>query len=378
MSRVKLTRVDELAQVAKPSRGRPARKKVLKTLDIALEEVTMGPRVRPVDPDWVKALAVLIRDDGLKCPIEVFRAEGDAHWTLVAGAHRLDAVRRLGENTIEARVLDAKDVAGVFDLRLAEVSDNLFRKELDCLARSASLFALKQAYEAKFPALRHGGDRKSRKIKSPSWRLDETQGDRGSQPLHPSEETNEAPFTINEADLWPRIAQEREIGKSSAVLADFQQQRFTADIAEKIGLSERAIQRAVLIWTRLAPSVRERLMGTEHADNQQALLALCDLTQIEQDKALDLLFSTPPKARRLMEAVREILGTTKLAAKDRVLRFESNWCRLNRAERRAFIHNNVEEVLEALNPGDNVFTSFLKRHRREVLDWADAQRRGCS
>lgn len=63
-------------------------------------------RRRELDPDKVTALAESILEEGLKTPIGV-RQDGD-RVVLVSGLHRLEACRTLGETTIAAIFVSAR------------------------------------------------------------------------------------------------------------------------------------------------------------------------------------------------------------------------------------------------------------------------------
>lgn len=78
---------------------------------------------RPIDADLVEALVASIQRDGLRTPIDV--AEGTL--VLCAGAHRLAACKKLGMNTISARILTPDQAKGW------AAAENLFRglRELD-------------------------------------------------------------------------------------------------------------------------------------------------------------------------------------------------------------------------------------------------------
>lgn len=89
-----------------------------------------GPR-RKVDDVTVDALVASIQGIGLLNPITVRIAPDGPH--LVAGLHRLEAVRRLGWPTVPAFVV-SDDLA-----RFAEVQENLIRSELTEAQRRAQM-----------------------------------------------------------------------------------------------------------------------------------------------------------------------------------------------------------------------------------------------
>lgn len=105
--------------------------------DIEISKISIGDRLRALDPDWVTLLAVSITDIGLRSPVLVARS-GDK-FQLMAGLHRLEAVRSLGKSKIQAIVSDDSDLKR----RLVEVEENLARRDLSELDRGA-FFAEKQ------------------------------------------------------------------------------------------------------------------------------------------------------------------------------------------------------------------------------------------
>jgi hypothetical protein len=81
-------------------------------------------RLRKVKPEAVATLAKSISELGLQVPIDV--RMGRNGYTLVAGAHRLAAVKALGLPRIECRQIVANATAS----EIWEVAENLHREEL--------------------------------------------------------------------------------------------------------------------------------------------------------------------------------------------------------------------------------------------------------
>jgi len=102
----------------------------MKTEWIALSDIEIGERRRHLDADHVKHLAASIRELGLQTPITVMARRDDVEdgWRsiLVAGAHRLAALRELGEEGTECFILpDDQDAADLW-----EIDENFARAEL--------------------------------------------------------------------------------------------------------------------------------------------------------------------------------------------------------------------------------------------------------
>ncbi len=79
----------------------------METVTIAIDEIYVPVKRRQdLNPETVEALAESIMEDGLQTPIGV-RRDGD-RFVLVSGLHRLEACRALGEETINANVVQAR------------------------------------------------------------------------------------------------------------------------------------------------------------------------------------------------------------------------------------------------------------------------------
>ncbi len=81
----------------------------MKTVPIKLAEIYV-PVKHSGTPDEAKAelLAEDILENGLREPIHVRRDEAKNRYVLVTGLHRLEAVRSLGEITVDALVVQAR------------------------------------------------------------------------------------------------------------------------------------------------------------------------------------------------------------------------------------------------------------------------------
>ena len=114
---------------------------------------------------------------------------------------------------------------------------------------------------------------------------------------------------------------------------------FDRDTAERCGLTDRTIRRAVAIAAGIEPDLRARMAGTWLARNQSELLALSGLTATEQRAALDLLLAANPTARTVEQAKKLLMGVhdersdvDKQFGKLRVL-----WGRTSAEARRVFL-----------------------------------------
>lgn len=86
---------------------------------------------RAVRPDDVDRIAESMSRIGLRTPISI-KVDVEAEtWTLVAGAHRLAAAKKLGWEWIECFHVDGDET----DARMVEIAENLHRAELTAVER---------------------------------------------------------------------------------------------------------------------------------------------------------------------------------------------------------------------------------------------------
>lgn len=258
------SRNPEAAEAA--SRFDPSTARQRSTWPIALEQIAFGPRLREVDEAVVERLAESMDRIGLQNPIQVrhnFGIDPDTGeyerdldqggFALVAGAHRIEAARRLGWGRIEALVLDDPnpDV-----LALVEVDENLVRAELTPLNRARFVARREELRNKLYPEARHGGDRKSaeyqEKIKIEGFDLD----------LSPS----------------PSFVEE------------------TADLTS---LSKGTVARALRIGKRILPELQDELEGTPIARREGDLYRLAGLSEAQQQRALQRLREADEPPERL-------------------------------------------------------------------------------
>jgi len=211
-------------------------------------------------------------------PVELVQ-RGDGY-RLVYGAHRLRAHQINGWGEIDAEVVSLTDA----QLRLREIDENLIRHELTALDRARFLLERKRIYEALNPAAKRGGDRRSDQ-------------------------------TANMA-VWS----------------------FSADIAEKTGLSERTVFRACALAEKLAPEAVARLHDTPLASNQAALETLSKHPHGRQMAALDLMFAEENPAKSVGDAFNRLDGKVSKPAEERLLdKFIDQWGRMGARDRGAIL-----------------------------------------
>ncbi|WP_066453571.1 ParB/RepB/Spo0J family partition protein [Anaerotruncus rubiinfantis] len=171
---------------------------------ISPNEVKVKSGRRSLNEEKVKSLAQSIEEIGLLNPITI-----DLEYNLIAGAHRLEAVKRLERDTIECNQVDLKGLQA----ELAEIDENLVRHNLNHIDEADQLLRRKEIYEE----------------------------------LHPDTKAGIAGAKATNEKRWG-IATEN----SSAAI----EKSFAADTAAKIGMTERAVRGKIQVAKNLSPEVK--------------------------------------------------------------------------------------------------------------------------
>ena len=195
---------------------------------LPVDQIDSTGRIREVTEAGAAMMADSIAAKGLISPILVRPGVGGG-FRVVIGGHRIAAVRLLGWAEIRCDVRDLDDDEAE-DLELRE---NLDRTDLTKLDQMIFLARRKALDDRAAARQRAGGDRKSAT----------------------------ADHFANVGEMIPR---------------------FTQELAEQVGRSERAVQRAIQIVENLDTDAIKLLRGTKHADNEQSLLKLSQRTPAQQ------------------------------------------------------------------------------------------------
>ena len=114
----------------------------VRILLIPISEIMVNPGRREAAPGDVKELADSILEVGLINPIMVDQAH-----TLIAGLHRLEAMKLLGRTEIECTISDLDGL----QVALAEIDENFVRKDLSDDEFRELLLRRKEIYESLHP-----------------------------------------------------------------------------------------------------------------------------------------------------------------------------------------------------------------------------------
>lgn len=230
---------------------------------LAVAEIRLGERLRPVDPVWAEALGKIMLAEGQKTPIEVCRLPGQTDYLLVAGGHRLTGAGLVGMEHLEARVVSAN----ALERRQREISENIWRKGLDPIDRAAFIAELVQV----------------RKIAAG---LDPDQDGRAVSAKARWSEVIQA--EADDANLTMRIAY-----------------GWTDEVAEAIGFSKQTVYRDLELHRGLRPDVAAQIRDTPIASNATQLRALAKLEEGEQRAIAAMIAQGDAKSVSEAQAMRD-------------------------------------------------------------------------
>lgn len=271
-------------------------------VDLPISMISVGPRLRPVDPAAVQNLQVAIQETvffGSILVRPIASEEGEQRYELVAGAHRLAAMRGLGRATIPATIRPLSDD----EARQIEIDENLVRRGLTPLERAEMLEARFAVWSRRFPdrVVKEGGEARRKRGR-------------------PKKEINLIQFTAGAP----------------------QTMGFAVDTAGEVGLSEVTIKRAWATVSGLPVALREQLRGTWIARNEGVLRQLAALGDAKaQAKAIKVLLAGQTKnvTDALAIANGEAPSRKAQTPADETLKaFKALWGKASPAARAAILH----------------------------------------
>ena len=203
-------------------------------MQIKISEIKINPGRRDTQQRNVEELARSIAAVGLMNPITVTQDN-----TLIAGLHRLEAVKLLGWTEIECTVSDADGLQA----ELAEIDENFVRAGLSHRELGDLLLRRKELYEAIHPETRQG-QRNGQTAKNANLSLLETKS-------------------------------------------------FSQDTAEKLGVCKRTVEQLVQTARDLTPEAKQTIRDAGDKITKGAALKISRLPPDQQAEAASVLTSAP-------------------------------------------------------------------------------------
>ena len=208
-------------------------------MQIKISEIKINPGRRDTQQRNVEELARSIAAVGLMNPITVTQDN-----TLIAGLHRLEAVKLLGWAEIECTVSDADGLQA----ELAEIDENFVRAGLSHRELGDLLLRRKELYEAIHPETRQGM-RNGQTAKNENFSLLDTKS-------------------------------------------------FSQDTAEKLGVSKRTVEQLVQTAANLTPEAKKIIKEADTKITKGAALKISRLPPGQQEEAAAVLTIAPPAPKR--------------------------------------------------------------------------------
>ena len=208
-------------------------------MQMKISEIKINPGRRDTQQRNVEELARSIAAVGLMNPITVTQDN-----TLIAGLHRLEAVKLLGWTEIECVVSEADGLQA----ELAEIDENFVRAGLSHRELGDLLLRRKELYEALHPETRQG-QRNGQTAKNANFSLLETKS-------------------------------------------------FAQDTADKLGVSKRTVEQLVQTARDLTPEAKKTIRDAGDKITKGAALKISRLPPDQQEEAAAILTIAPPTPKR--------------------------------------------------------------------------------
>lgn len=220
---------------------------------IPISQIHVPPRLREVEEDYAKAIAVSMDAHGLIHPITVRYApaknKGTTPYILVAGAYRLRGATLLSWSEVEAAIIEANQS----EAQLIEITENLFRNELSALDRAVFVSSYRDVWEQTHGKITRGGNRRSKDQADPLIEVGVAKSD-----------------------------QDDPVSSPVDMIGELAGSTFSEHLAARMGVSVPSIKRLSQIAKSLSPAVRAAVRGTPAADNQSLLLSVAKRPPAEQ------------------------------------------------------------------------------------------------
>ena len=229
-------------------------------IQVRVARVWVPPGRRPLDQAHVDNLGVSMEEIGQRTPIGVLEL-GEDHpqypafaYQLNAGGHRLAAHIQRGWPVIDA-VIDDDDALVA---KLAEVDENLIRRDLNALELAQALAARLEAWAARYPERATVDDA----------------GNTRAKVGRPSKLAHGAPISDQSARMG-----------------------FAADASGKVGISADTVKRALAVYRGIPAGLQAKMAGTPVASNPGVLRQLAAFGDAaEQAKVAEILISGKTKS----------------------------------------------------------------------------------
>lgn len=246
---------------------------------LPIDKVFTRKDARKIDEATVNRLVGSIEEIGLINPIRVrptTRPDHSEAWEVIAGGHRLRALRKLGYVEVPAVVVNDDDLRA----ELAMIDENLCRAELSASDRATQTARRKAIYEDLHPETRHGGDRgqvakfatcedrftsATSKAIGRSERAIQLDAERGEKVIQEAIAalSGTSLDTGKFLDRLKNVAPEKQLAFVQKELAEWtpkKRQKPASDPLDDMSACERQVSRLMDAWNAAGPDARQEFM----------------------------------------------------------------------------------------------------------------------
>ena len=218
---------------------------------------------RHVQQEAVDRLADSMSRIGLRTPISI-KVDVDAEiWTLVAGAHRLAAAKKLGWQWIECFHIDGDET----DARMVEIAENLHRAELTALERDEQIAEWARLVEEKGAQVAQvsggRGNKGGEAAASRELGVSRRNVQRAKKVASLSDEAKEAAREAGLDDNQSALLEAAREDEPSAQVARLQAraaQKHADDPLNDFEARERQVASLMSAWNRASPEARQEFL----------------------------------------------------------------------------------------------------------------------
>jgi ParB family chromosome partitioning protein len=267
---------------------------------IKISEIRINQFRRRADFSKVEELAQSMREIGLLNPITVSRDN-----SLIAGLHRIEAVKLLGWEEIDANIVDVDGLRA----ELAEIDENLMRNELHYIDRGRQLARRKEIYEELHP------ETKARNVRGHASNYKSSSAESALEDAKPSfvsdvsSKTGISTRTVHvelqiAKNVLPEVQEiikEKDIPKTEALRLARMEPEKQKKIAEKISNGETRrcgvleIERSIKTRENKTPMLKNTFQGVEVRKG--------DFREVLDDipnESVDIVFTDPPYGKQYL------------------------------------------------------------------------------
>ena len=281
---------------------------------LVIAKIDIGDRERKIDPCMVEALKFDMLEKGQLTPI-IVRITGASRYALIAGAHRIEAQKRLGHPNIVATVAEVNR----HQAKIIEIDENILRLPFAPLEFAKAMARRKELYEVAYPETKNGA-----------------RGLIATNSGHQIKDNSGSAQTPTKRDISPE-RQNVVLDESGHQIKDSSRSGFSTNTSERLGVSKRQIERAIWLATHFTYNAEKILKDHPILNNASQLHAMARLRPNAQEKAARLIKSG--KCNSVAEAIAWMENRLIPSPQEKIYsKLLDNWERTSARQKRDFLN----------------------------------------